>query len=88
MDLDVLDPAFCPGVSHNEPGGMSTRDLLTLLQRVRAPEIVGADIVELNANTTNDPAQLSKYVAAKVFKEMVALMCIAPPVHWPAPAYL
>ena len=60
MDLDVLDPAFCPGVSHNEPGGMSTRDLLTLLQRVRAPEIVGADIVELNANTTNDPAQLSK----------------------------
>eukprot|EP00729_Bicosta_minor_P008520 gene8520-11680_t len=88
VDLDVLDPAFCPGVSHNEPGGLSTRELLTLLQRVQAPEVVGADVVELNANLTNDPSGRSKYVAAKVFKELVALMCIAPPFHWPTPAYL
>src|SRR5262249_18862547 len=47
IDLDVLDPAFAPGVSHHEPGGLSVRDLLRVLERTRG-RIVGADIVELN----------------------------------------
>src|SRR5438046_10076396 len=47
IDLDGLDPAFAPGVSHHEPGGLSVRDILAVLQRVRGP-IVGGDGVELN----------------------------------------
>jgi arginase len=34
IDLDALDPAFAPGVSHHEPGGLSVRDLLSVLHRI------------------------------------------------------
>jgi arginase len=69
IDLDVLDPAFAPGVSHPEPGGLSTRDVVGLLQRLRGP-VVGADVVELNP--TRDPDGLTARVAAKLVKELVA----------------
>src|SRR5579885_532185 len=36
LDLDALDPAFAPGVSHHEPGGLSVREVLALLGRVNA----------------------------------------------------
>ncbi len=71
LDLDVLDPAFAPGVSHPEPGGLSTRDVVGLLQRLNAP-VVGADLVELNP--TRDPAGLTALVAAKLAKELLALL--------------
>ena len=47
IDLDAFDPAFAPGVSHHEPGGLSVRDILSVLDRVTRP-IVGADVVEYN----------------------------------------
>ncbi len=53
LDLDGLDPAFAPGVAHPEPGGLSTRDVVSLLHRIRAP-IAGGDVVELQpARTTS-----------------------------------
>lgn len=70
IDLDALDPAFAPGVSHHEPGGLSTRDLLAVLHRVRGP-IVGADIVELNPS--RDPTGITATLAAKLVKELAAL---------------
>ena len=63
IDLDALDPAFAPGVSHHEPGGLSTRELLAVLHRVRGP-IVGADIVELNPS--RDPTGITAVLAAKL----------------------
>ena len=36
FDMDALDPAFAPGVSHREPGGLSTRQAIGLIQRLRA----------------------------------------------------
>jgi arginase len=71
IDLDVLDPAFAPGVSHHEPGGLSTRELLSLLQGLQTP-IVGADIVELNPG--RDSMGIATAAAAKLAKEMVACM--------------
>lgn len=71
LDLDVLDPAFAPGVSHWEPGGLTTRELLTLLQAIDAP-IVAADLVEYNP--LRDPTGLTAMVAAKCLKELVAAM--------------
>lgn len=71
IDLDVLDPAFAPGVSHPEPGGGSTRQLIATLQQLKAP-IIGADIVELNPR--NDPAGLTARVAAKLVKEVADRM--------------
>jgi len=69
LDLDVLDPAFAPGVSHHEPGGLSVRDVLTVLERTRG-RIVGADIVELNP--LRDPVGITAAVAAKLVKELAA----------------
>ncbi|WP_299949589.1 agmatinase [uncultured Ruegeria sp.] len=68
FDLDALDPAFAPGVSHFEPGGLSTRDVLSLVQRFRG-NLVGADVVELNPH--RDPYGVTAMVAAKVTKELI-----------------
>ena len=68
FDMDCLDPAFAPGVSHWEPGGFSTRQVLRVIQSLRGP-IAGADIVEFNPRVE---ARITAMTAAKVFKEIVA----------------
>jgi len=73
LDLDVLDPAFAPGVSHHEPGGLSTRELIRIIQSIDA-SVVGADIVEYNP--TRDLNQTTAMVAYKLFKEIAAKMNI------------
>jgi arginase len=70
IDLDGLDPAFAPGVSHHEPGGLSVRELLSVLHRIPAP-IVGADVVEYNP--LRDVNAMTATVAAKLVKELAAL---------------
>lgn len=69
LDLDALDPAFAPGVSHHEPGGLSTREVIDLIARFKG-QLVGADIVELNPH--RDPIGMTAMVAAKFVKEIGA----------------
>jgi arginase len=69
FDIDALDPAFAPGVSHREPGGLSTRQAIGLIQRLQA-RVIGADIVEFNPRM--DPAQITASVCAKLLKEIAA----------------
>ena len=71
IDLDALDPAFGPGVSHPEPGGLTVRDIVAVLGRIRT-RVVGADIVELNP--ANDRADATAIVANKLMKELVGAM--------------
>ncbi|MEO1250973.1 MAG: arginase family protein [Pseudomonadota bacterium] len=71
IDLDGLDPAYAPGVSHPEPGGLSTRDVLAILKKLPASP-VGADIVELNPE--RDVALATANVAARLVKELAALL--------------
>lgn len=71
LDLDVLDPAFAPGLSHYEPGGFSTRELIAIIQGLKC-QIVGADIVELNPN--RDINDQTAMVAAKLLKEIISKM--------------
>ena len=73
IDLDGLDPAFAPGVSHHEPGGLSTRDILAVLHRIKGG-IVGADVVELNPS--RDVNDMTATVAAKLVKELAALAAL------------
>ena len=68
LDLDGLDPAFAPGVSHHEPGGLTTREVIDLIQAIDVP-LVGADIVELNP--VRDVVGMTTAVAAKLLKEIV-----------------
>jgi arginase len=72
FDIDALDPAFAPGVSHREPGGLSTRQAIDVIQRLKAPVVVGADIVEFNPRM--DPLQTTAGVCAKLLKEIAARM--------------
>ena len=73
LDMDVLDPAYAPGVSHHEPGGMTTRDVLKLIQSIQCP-IVGADIVEYNPD--RDMNEMTAAVAAKFLKELAGIMLL------------
>ena len=67
IDLDGLDPAFAPGVSHREPGGLSVRDVLSMIHALDGP-IVGADVVEFNPS--QDLGNLTASVAAKIVREI------------------
>ncbi len=71
IDMDVLDPAFAPGVSHPEPGGLSTREVIDIIHRIRVP-IVGADIVECNPE--RDLGEMTARTAAKLLKEIAGAM--------------
>lgn len=70
IDLDALDPGFAPGVSHHEPGGLSTREILSVLHSIETP-IIGADVVEYNP--ARDINGMTAVVAAKLVKELAAL---------------
>ena len=70
IDLDGFDPAFAPGVSHHEPGGLSVRDVLAVLDRVGSP-IVGADVVEYNPR--RDVNGVTAVLAAKLVRELASL---------------
>ena len=71
VDIDALDPAFAPAVSHREPGGLSTRQLIDVIQRFEG-RAVGADLVEFNPSVDRDgPTDM---VCSKLLKELAARM--------------
>lgn len=74
FDMDVLEPGLAPGVSHWEPGGLTTREALHYIQALPAP-IVGADVVEFNP--VRDHSGLTATVAAKILKELLGKMLAA-----------
>ncbi|MEM6805503.1 MAG: arginase family protein, partial [Bacteroidota bacterium] len=71
LDLDVFDPAFVPGVSHHEAGGMSPRELINFLLKANL-NLIGADIVEYNP--FRDQSEITAALASKMLKELVAKM--------------
>jgi arginase len=71
IDLDGLDPALAPGVSHREPGGLSVREVLALVQEAGG-DVIGADLVEYNPR--QDLGGMTATVAAKILKELAGRM--------------
>jgi arginase len=71
FDMDALDPAYAPGVSHREPGGMTVREAIAHLHAIEA-EIVAADLVEYNP--LRDISGTTATVAAKILKEILGKM--------------
>ncbi len=72
MDVDALDPAFAPGTGTPVPGGMTSRELLSLLRACRGMDLVGADVVELSP--PYDVQQITAIMAAQMAWEAVVLM--------------
>jgi arginase len=75
FDMDGLDPAFAPGVSHHEGGGFSTRQALDIIHSIRnstnAP-VIGADLVEFNPS--RDVGEITASACAKLLKELMGAM--------------
>ncbi|MDP1648473.1 MAG: agmatinase [Rubrivivax sp.] len=62
LDIDCLDPAFAPGTGTPEPGGLSSNQVLTLLEELAGLPFVGMDCVEVAP--AYDHAELTSYAAA------------------------
>lgn len=73
-DLDILDPSVFPGTGTPEPGGLSYRELASIVTKLIAGlNIVGIDVVELAPNL--DPTGVSSVVAAKIVRESLITLC-------------
>ncbi len=72
IDVDVMDPAFAPGTGTPEIGGLTSRELVTLLRGLVDHRIVGADVVEVAP--AYDHAQVTAVAGANLAYEVVTLM--------------
>ena len=70
VDLDVLDPAFAPGVGNPEAVGISSRELYDLIISLQNKKIIAADIVELNPSFDNGS---TASMAAKLISTIIAM---------------
>jgi agmatinase len=71
LDIDCLDPAAAPGTGIPEAGGLSTRDVLTLLQSLQGLPLAGLDVVEVAPPI--DPSEATVFAALKFIMEFIAL---------------
>jgi len=70
FDLDVLDPAFAPGVGNPEAAGITSRELFDLIYSLADGKIIGSDIVELNPHFDNGA---TSSLAAKIMSTLIAM---------------
>lgn len=72
IDIDVLDPAHTPGTGTPEAGGLTSRELLTMIRSLMATKLVGADVVEVSP--AYDHAQLTGIAASHLAYELISAM--------------
>jgi agmatinase len=70
IDIDVLDPAHAPGTGTPEAGGLTSRELLSLLRATAGMNVVGADIVEVAP--AYDHAQITGIAASHAMYELIS----------------
>ena len=70
IDLDVLDPAFAPGIGNPEAVGITSRELYDMIISLKDRNIVSADIVELNPSFDNGS---TASLAAKMVSTIIAM---------------
>ena len=69
IDIDVVDPAFAPGTGYPEPGGLTSRQLIDMLQKIKnLKSIKMIDIVEINP--TKDKNNITSKLGAKIISEL------------------
>lgn len=70
IDLDVLDPAFAPGVGNPEAVGITSRELYEMISSLDDQNIIGADIVELCPTFDNGA---TSSMAARLMSALIAM---------------
>jgi agmatinase len=73
FDMDALDPSVAPGVSHHEPGGLSSRQVIHIFQSLEA-KLVGLDVVEVNPE--RDASGITASAAVKIVREVAGKIVI------------
>ncbi len=74
VDVDSMDPAFTPATGTVEPGGWSSRELLTVLDGLEGLNVVGGDVVEVSP--PYDSAEITSLAAAQVADSIISLMVL------------
>ncbi len=74
LDIDVVDPAYAPGTGTPEPGGISARELLGAIARLKGLNLVGADVVEVSP--VGDESERTAALAAKVVRELLLSLVV------------
>jgi agmatinase len=72
VDLDILDPAFAPGLGNPEPSGLITSEIIDFINELGVLPIFGFDIVELCPDY--DQSMITAFAAAKIIKEVLGIM--------------
>jgi len=67
LDIDVVDPAFAPGTGTPEPGGISSREIISVIGMLGTLDVVGFDLVEVSP--PYDPTDRTAILAAKILRE-------------------
>ena len=70
IDVDVIDPTFAPGTGYREPGGLTSREFIYLIQRInKIKNLRAVDIVEINPDKDRD--NLTVKLGAKILSELI-----------------
>ncbi len=72
LDIDCLDPAYAPGTGIPDSGGMTPRDVITLLRALRGLPLAGMDLVEVAPRL--DPSEATVFAALKFIMECAAVI--------------
>jgi len=71
LDIDCLDPAFAPGTGIPDSGGLTSREVITLIKSMQGLPLVGLDVVEVSPPL--DPSEATIFAALKIIMEYVAV---------------
>ena len=71
LDIDCLDPAFAPGTGIPDSGGLSSREVITLIKSMQGLPLVGLDVVEVSPPI--DPSEATIFAALKIIMEFIAV---------------
>lgn len=72
LDIDCLDPAFAPGTGIPDAGGLTSRDIITLIQSLQGQPLAGLDVVEVAPPL--DPSEATIFAALKIIMEFIAVV--------------
>jgi len=72
LDIDCLDPAFAPGTGIPDSGGLTSREVITLIKSLQGLPLVGLDVVEVAPPI--DPSEATVFAALKIIMEFIAVI--------------
>jgi agmatinase len=72
IDIDVIDPAFAPATGYPVSGGLTSRQFLYLIQRIKKVKTLKAiDIVEINIEKDKEFDMITTKLGAKILSELI-----------------